>query len=716
MLSNNNGNGVYENVGSMDSRNGSRSRTPNAYVRVPSEEQNNRSLNMVAISNSSIYSNRNPLSPSSSFSSNSLPFNSQAPQKNTMFSRVPSAKLPRKHDIIPKNFGNLVSSKSELSLAHKIRSWTNRGSSAQHGSYAPTMTNGHSEKNGAHEYSSGFSDRITPTESRSSSRSHLSNTVCKVHPSANGHVNESKSLPVSPEEVNSRSMVGITNSSIYSNRSPSTPSGSLSCNSSPYNSLAPQRNGIVGRNPSTKLPREHGMIHLSQKQFGHLANGVGRSSSELSLNCKTLYASTNSLSREFPMPIPLTNYPYSRSQSHHFVKLNENTSLSTFNEFGRQPIPNGQPTSGNTKSTSSGYHSDSNSSNKYPVPNNGVRPLPHMGLSSIHRNNGHDYRQSNENLVTLSVNQTIAKDREQREPENETNYPIKSSKVYQNPHNSRQGVNNNNNIKRIKNSSNKSSASSCSGSSSSTLQENLLKLINPENYLSDTITDCEPNSSSGETEFTQYSTPYSSLERSDKMPSTNNDVILTVAQPAHVITSEPSSPSDFETTRGRSRDQESTATQSLSPCSSEASKSMSSSFEPSSLPLICDNEVDIDWPSLVNTATKAMQLTQQAEKAQKQKQNLTSSQLEESLAWLKDFGSALPGNPPPLPSESVKELENTVKKLQIDLVKEQCEKTTLEKQVQNLREENQRLHEESQTAAAQLKKFSEWFFQNINAK
>jgi len=186
-----------------------------------------------------------------------------------------------------------------------------------------------------------------------------------------------------------------------------------------------------------------------------------------------------------------------------------------------------------------------------------------------------------------------------------------------------------------------------------------------------------------------------------------SDVILTVAQPAHVISSEPSSPSD-------SNREHMSATQSLSPCSSEASKSMSS-FEPSSLPLICDNEVDIDWPSLVDTATKAMQLTQQAEQAQKQ-QNMTSSQLEESLAWLKDFGSAMPGNPPALPSESVKELENTVKKLQIDLVKEQVEKSTLEKTVQDLRDENRRLHDESATASAQLKKFSEWFFSNINAK
>lgn len=49
---------------------------------------------------------------------------------------------------------------------------------------------------------------------------------------------------------------------------------------------------------------------------------------------------------------------------------------------------------------------------------------------------------------------------------------------------------------------------------------------------------------------------------------------------------------------------------------------------------------------------------------------------------------------------------------------EQLQKTnaSLEEEVNKLREENQRLQEESQTATAQLRKFSEWFFQNINAK
>ena len=37
----------------------------------------------------------------------------------------------------------------------------------------------------------------------------------------------------------------------------------------------------------------------------------------------------------------------------------------------------------------------------------------------------------------------------------------------------------------------------------------------------------------------------------------------------------------------------------------------------------------------------------------------------------------------------------------------------LESEVVALREENQRLQEESQTAAQQLKRFTEWFFQTV---
>lgn len=78
-----------------------------------------------------------------------------------------------------------------------------------------------------------------------------------------------------------------------------------------------------------------------------------------------------------------------------------------------------------------------------------------------------------------------------------------------------------------------------------------------------------------------------------------------------------------------------------------------------------------------------------------------SRDLEESLAWLGEFGASGTSSLP-LPSESVKHLEKTVEKLQIDLMKEQTTNATLEEEVNKLKEENQRLQEESQTAAGEF--------------
>lgn len=40
----------------------------------------------------------------------------------------------------------------------------------------------------------------------------------------------------------------------------------------------------------------------------------------------------------------------------------------------------------------------------------------------------------------------------------------------------------------------------------------------------------------------------------------------------------------------------------------------------------------------------------------------------------------------------------------------------MEQQLDQLRQDNIRLQEESQTAAAQLRKFTEWFFQTIDKR
>ncbi|XP_038150608.1 signal-induced proliferation-associated 1-like protein 2 isoform X4 [Cyprinodon tularosa] len=64
----------------------------------------------------------------------------------------------------------------------------------------------------------------------------------------------------------------------------------------------------------------------------------------------------------------------------------------------------------------------------------------------------------------------------------------------------------------------------------------------------------------------------------------------------------------------------------------------------------------------------------------------------------------------------VNRLEVILRQLQQDLRKEKEDKAMLQEEVQHLRQDNMRLQEESQTAAAQLRKFTEWFFHTIDKK
>jgi hypothetical protein len=62
----------------------------------------------------------------------------------------------------------------------------------------------------------------------------------------------------------------------------------------------------------------------------------------------------------------------------------------------------------------------------------------------------------------------------------------------------------------------------------------------------------------------------------------------------------------------------------------------------------------------------------------------------------------------------VSHLIEKVSLLETRLTSEAREKCHLAEEVEKLREENLRLQEESQTAAQQLKKFTDWFFQAID--
>ncbi|XP_039640435.1 signal-induced proliferation-associated 1-like protein 2 isoform X3 [Perca fluviatilis] len=80
-------------------------------------------------------------------------------------------------------------------------------------------------------------------------------------------------------------------------------------------------------------------------------------------------------------------------------------------------------------------------------------------------------------------------------------------------------------------------------------------------------------------------------------------------------------------------------------------------------------------------------------------------------------GAALEADGPPSTlTGKVNQLEVILRQLQHDLRKEKEDKAMLQEEVQHLRQDNMRLQEESQTAAAQLRKFTEWFFHSIDKK
>uniref|UniRef100_A0A8C5SVE4 Signal induced proliferation associated 1 like 2 n=1 Tax=Laticauda laticaudata TaxID=8630 RepID=A0A8C5SVE4_LATLA len=82
----------------------------------------------------------------------------------------------------------------------------------------------------------------------------------------------------------------------------------------------------------------------------------------------------------------------------------------------------------------------------------------------------------------------------------------------------------------------------------------------------------------------------------------------------------------------------------------------------------------------------------------------------------KDFIDANGEDSPTTLTGKVNQLEVILRQLQTDLRKEKQDKAVLQAEVQHLRQDNLRLQEESQTAAAQLRKFTEWFFNTVDKK
>lgn len=164
---------------------------------------------------------------------------------------------------------------------------------------------------------------------------------------------------------------------------------------------------------------------------------------------------------------------------------------------------------------------------------------------------------------------------------------------------------------------------------------------------------------------------------------------------------------------------------------------------------------EMDWSSLVDTATKAMtQLTESASKSHpqgnvyyddinqvlngvvQQQQQLQQQQNSLQIPPLQNGSgtpvfselSSTPSSVSPVStgsgstansnqmqnSSSLPELQSQVTQLSDRVLREQRRRRSLEHAVRRLTEENRRLQDESQAAVQQLRRFTEWFFQTID--
>uniref|UniRef100_A0A673CM75 Signal-induced proliferation-associated 1 like 2 n=1 Tax=Sphaeramia orbicularis TaxID=375764 RepID=A0A673CM75_9TELE len=151
---------------------------------------------------------------------------------------------------------------------------------------------------------------------------------------------------------------------------------------------------------------------------------------------------------------------------------------------------------------------------------------------------------------------------------------------------------------------------------------------------------------------------------------------------------------------------------------SDGSLADRSKFSDPGLMPLPDTASGLDWSHLVDAA-RAFEDQRVASFC-----TMTDMQRAEALQISRELtrrvveaeGAGLESDAPSTLTGKVNQLEVILRQLQHDLRKEKEDKAMLQEEVQHLRQDNMRLQEESQTAAAQLRKFTEWFFHTIDKK
>ncbi|CAF2740676.1 Signal-induced proliferation-associated 1-like protein 3,Signal-induced proliferation-associated 1-like protein 1,Signal-induced proliferation-associated protein 1,Signal-induced proliferation-associated 1-like protein 2 [Lepeophtheirus salmonis] len=259
--------------------------------------------------------------------------------------------------------------------------------------------------------------------------------------------------------------------------------------------------------------------------------------------------------------------------------------------------------------------------------------------------------------------------------------------------------------KLVARSSNRNSASL----NSNTLQENLMKLIGPE--LNE-----DNNSKVGSNTPLVSSTASSSIMKAyesispGKTPPRKLGTELSLVKSrsreniSQSLTTSPESVNFFHIARPA------TVLSTTSSSLKDKSERKDSATTPIPLP---DASKEMDWTSLVDTATKAITTEMKSSSAESTKENSENRM----MSALIDATGNPNGTKSILSSISenqMKDLVEKVQQLESRLNSQSQEKISLEEEIATLREENLRLQEESQTAAQQLRRFTEWFFQTID--
>ncbi|KAH0814360.1 hypothetical protein GEV33_008432 [Tenebrio molitor] len=211
--------------------------------------------------------------------------------------------------------------------------------------------------------------------------------------------------------------------------------------------------------------------------------------------------------------------------------------------------------------------------------------------------------------------------------------------------------------------------------SSSNFQEELLRLINPDNI-----------EASAEPKLPKETNGHSreNLNSTLSVHKTQPEVILTMARPATVISNASTTSSPLPSEFKGSKDELTSPTKTKSVVSLE------------------EFPVPEDWPTLVDTATRVLM----------QVASEPYSKRDEGKIWDEETPIDASITSSVSSSTSVPELQNHVTDLESSLKRETRRRLSLENEVRRLKEENKKLKDQAQSAVQQLRKFTEWFFKN----